>query len=81
MIHHLGPWIALTTLTLSGFDPTPGAQNSPEQVLSVHLLFSFAVPAFYTLAAMLAYNYPITAERHARLRETLERRQARKFQI
>jgi len=74
----VGPWIALTTLTLSGFDPTPGAQNSPEQVLSVRLLFSFAVPVFYTLAAMLAYNYPITAKRHARLRETLERRQARR---
>jgi Na+/melibiose symporter-like transporter len=40
------------------------------------LVFIFSTPVFFAAAAMVAYNYPITHERHRVLREELERRAA-----
>ena len=75
----VGPWLALTALALVGFDPTPGAVNTPEQLWGLRILFCFSTPLFFTLAAVVATRYPITEERHRRLRSALERRQARRL--
>jgi len=74
----IGPWLALSALAITGFDATPGATNTPEQLLGVKLIFSFAVPVFYSLAAAVAYRYPITEARHLRLRQAIGRRNDRR---
>lgn len=74
----IGPALALMLVALTGFDPTPGAVNTAGELLGVKLIFALAVPAFYTLAAAVAFNYPITQARHARMRAALERREARR---
>jgi len=76
----IGPWLALMALSMANFDATPGADNTPGQLLGVKLIFSFAVPVFYTLAAAVAFRYPITEARHLRLRRGLERRNARRLE-
>ncbi len=74
----LGPWMALTALDLVGFDATPDAENTPEQLLGLKLIFVMSVPVFYSIAALVAWRYPITEERHRRLRTLLEKRRARR---
>lgn len=74
----VGPALALMLVAATGFDPTPGAANTMSQLLGVKLIFAFAVPGFYTAAAWIAFRYPITQVRHARLRATLERREVRR---
>lgn len=71
----VGPWLALLLLTWSGFDASPKAMNSPEQLLGLRLLYSFGTPIFYTLAALLFLNYPLTEARQKRMRLALQRRQ------
>ena len=74
----IGPWLALSALAFTGFDAKPGAANGPEQLLGVKLIFSFAVPVFYSLAAAVAFNYPVTEARHRRLRQAIQRRNGRR---
>lgn len=75
----VGPWLSLTSLAFIGFDATPGAINAPEQLLGLKLVFALSPPVFFVIAAYFAYNYPITEERHSRMRSALERRRARQL--
>ena len=76
----LGPWLALTTLDWVGFDAAPGAHNTEEQLWGLKIIFIFSTPVFYGLAAAIAWRYPITEERHRRLRKLLEKRHARRHE-
>jgi len=73
----LGPWLSLSVLGWVGYDATPGAHNTVQQVLGLKLIFVFSTPLFYGLAALIAWRYPITEERHRLLRAALQRRVAR----
>ncbi len=73
-----GPWLALLMLAWAGFDAAPGAENTPAQLFKLSLVFALSPPVFFTIAAVFALKYPITKERHGRMRSALERRRARR---
>ena len=60
----IAPFFAFTYLDLIGFDSTPGAINSPEQILGLKILFCFGLPLFLLLTILCIRNYPITQENH-----------------
>ncbi len=73
-----GTGAALNVVGLLGFDPAGGvAASSDAGVLSLRLVYCMGPVLFYGLAMRLIWNYPLTPARHARLRERLERRNAR----
>jgi GPH family glycoside/pentoside/hexuronide:cation symporter len=57
-----------------GFSATPGADNPPQTLLGLSLLF-IALPAALCICGGIAiYRYPLTAARHADVRRQLEAR-------
>jgi len=61
-----------------GFDPAGGVAASTDLgVTSLRMVYCLGPVVFYGLAMKLIWNYPLTPERHARLRERLDRRAAR----
>ncbi len=74
----VGPWLSLSALALIGFDATPGVVNPPDKLVGLKLVFALSPPVFFVIAALFAYGYPITEERHSRMRGALERRRARR---
>lgn len=73
-----GTGISLNIVGLLGFDPAGGVEGSTEVgVLSLRLVYCLGPVFFYALAMKLIWSYPLTPARHARLRERLERRNAR----
>jgi len=74
----LGGWIALNMLALIGFVPQLGAENSYEHMLGLRILFTVPPAILFFTAAAIVWNYPITEQRHARMRAALERRAERR---
>jgi Na+/melibiose symporter-like transporter len=73
-----GTGVSLNIVGLLGFDPSGGVAASTDLgVLSLRLVYCMGPIVFYGLAMKLIWSYPLTPERHARLRERLERRAAR----
>jgi GPH family glycoside/pentoside/hexuronide:cation symporter len=73
-----GTGISLNIVGLLGFDPAGGVAASTDAgVLSLRLVYCLGPVVFYGLAMKLIWSYPLTPERHARLRERLERRAIR----
>ena len=73
-----GTGVSLNIVGLLGFDPAGGLEASTDiGVLSLRLVYCLGPIVFYGLALKLIWNYPLTPDRHARLRERLERRAAR----
>ena len=73
-----GTGASLNIVGLLGFDPAGGiAASTDAGVLSLRLVYCLGPIFFYGLALKLIWNYPLTPARHARLRERLERRNAR----
>jgi len=70
----LGGSIALFGLALVGFDATPGGMNGADQLLGLRVLFAFVPSAFYLLAGVVIWKYPITEARHREMRAELEDR-------
>ena len=61
-----------------GFDPALGVEGSTDLgVLTLRLVYCIGPVLFYGLAMKLIWNYPLTPARHARLRDTIARREAR----
>ena len=70
--------MALNIVGLLGYQAIGGAAASAEQgVLALRLVYCLGPVALYSLAVPLIWSYPLTPERHARLRAGLERRAAR----
>ena len=65
------PFFAFTYLDLIGFDSTPGAINSPEQILGLKALFCFGLPIFLLAAILCVRNYPITQEKQEEIRKQI----------
>ncbi len=68
----LGAAIAMFGLSLWGFDASPGAVNGEEELFGLRFLFSTFPSIFFLTAAAIVWRYPITAERHAEIREEIE---------
>ena len=66
------PFFAFTYLDLIGFDSTPGAVNSPEQILGLKVLFCFGLPIFLLAAILCVRNYPITQEKQEEIRKEID---------
>lgn len=70
--------VALNIVGLLGYQAMGGASASAEEgVLALRLVYCLGPIALYSLAVPLIWSYPLTPERHARLRASLERRSAR----
>ncbi|MGI9323572.1 MAG: MFS transporter [Pseudomonadales bacterium] len=67
----IGPWLALTILALVGYDPTSSADSSAQGLLGLKLLYVFGPATGFTLAALIAWNHPLTESTHSELREQL----------
>ncbi len=73
-----GTGVSLNIVGLLGFDPAGGVAASTDAgVLSLRLVYCLGPVVFYGLAMKLIWSYPLTPARHARLRDRLERRNAR----
>jgi Na+/melibiose symporter-like transporter len=73
-----GTGVSLNIVGQLGFDPSGGVAASTDAgVLALRLVYCLGPVVFYGLALKLIWNYPLTPERHARLRARLERRSVR----
>ena len=68
-----GPSLALWMLWAFGYE---AGTTDPDALLSLRLVYALAVPTFFTAAALIVWNYPITEERHMQLRKELQERNA-----
>ena len=75
----IGMFIALQVLNLTGYDPQ-GEPNAAG-LWMIRLEYAVIPTFFFLLASYLVWNYPVTNERHAKLREALARREARQAAI
>lgn len=65
-------FLALTLLNLFGFDPK--IENSESALFALSILY-LLVPAVFSIgAAVIIWNYPVTSERHEKIRNRLLRR-------
>jgi Na+/melibiose symporter-like transporter len=67
----IGPWIALTLLAFIGFDAAAGPASTEEGLLGLKLLFCLGPATGFTLAALIAWNYPLDEKSHLELRRQL----------
>jgi glycoside/pentoside/hexuronide:cation symporter, GPH family len=71
----LGIGLSLPLLQLSGFDATTAHES--EHLLALRFLYVLAPVLFWFGAFWIAWNYPLTADRQARIRSWIERRRSR----
>tara|TARA_R110002073_G_scaffold3753_7_gene24690 strand:- start:1741 stop:3225 length:1485 start_codon:yes stop_codon:yes gene_type:complete len=78
----LGTGISLNLVGLLGFDPSGGVAASTEAgVLSLRLVYCLGPVFFYSIAMYFIWSYPLTPQRHARLRERIARQAARRGEV
>jgi GPH family glycoside/pentoside/hexuronide:cation symporter len=68
----IGPWLALTILALVDYNAQPGAENTDTSLLGLKLLFCLGPAIGFWLAALIAWNHPLTEARHSEIRAELE---------
>jgi Na+/melibiose symporter-like transporter len=74
-----GTGVSLNIVGLLGFNPSGGIAASADiGVLALRLVYCLGPIFFYGLALKLIWSYPLTPVRHARLRERIERRNAKR---
>jgi GPH family glycoside/pentoside/hexuronide:cation symporter len=74
----VGPFVAIWLLALVGFDPKPGAENTEAAVNGLKYLFVFGPALGFFLCGVIAWNYPLTEEKHREVRAELEAARARR---
>jgi len=67
-------FLALSLLSFFGFDPK--VENSEEALFALSVLYLLVPGVFSILAAMIIWNYPVTRERHQKIRDKLIRRES-----
>ncbi len=73
-----GTGFSLNLVGLLGFDPSGGVAASTDSgVLALRLVYCCGPIFFYSIAMYFIWSHPLTPERHARLRERIERKNAR----
>jgi GPH family glycoside/pentoside/hexuronide:cation symporter len=73
----VGPFIALTLLSFTGYEPASQAGTYEGSTLGLKLLFVFGPATGFLITALIAWNYPLTEEKHRVLRADLEASRAR----
>lgn len=71
----LGQFLSLNLLGLVGYQAAAGAVNGPEQLLWLRVFYALLPSALLACCVWLTWRYPLTAERHARIRRHLDRRE------
>lgn len=66
--------VTFAGLKAGGFDPAPGAENTPSALFWLQLMFAVLPAACLGLCAWVLRAYPLTAERHATVRAALDAR-------
>ena len=69
--------VTLPLLGLFGFMPMQTDGNPGSAIITLIVLFAVVPPVLRLLSVRIIWNYPITRERHARLRAMMERKLAR----
>ncbi|MBO6655275.1 MAG: MFS transporter [Pseudomonadales bacterium] len=70
-----GTGFSLNLIGLLGFDPQGGVAASTEAgVTALRMVYCLGPIFFYSIAMYYVWSYPLTPERHKRLRERIERR-------
>jgi len=69
--------LSLPILAFVGYDASPEAINGPRELLWLGVLYALVPTSVFGLALYLSWTWPLTSERHARLRALIMRRQAR----
>ncbi|MDA0978883.1 MAG: MFS transporter, partial [Proteobacteria bacterium] len=73
-----GTGFSLNLVGLLGFDPSGGVGASAESgVLALRMVYCIGPIFFYSIAMYFIWGYPLTPERHARLRLRIDRKAAR----
>jgi Na+/melibiose symporter-like transporter len=67
-------FLSLPALGLVGFDPRAGAAHDASELAWLGVLYAIVPTVLFLAALYLAWTWPLTPERHARLRLGLERR-------
>jgi len=71
----VGQGLAFTTLAWIGFEAK--GDNGPDEILGLRVFYSGGPMVLYVIAMLIVWRYPITASRHAELREELAARGVR----
>jgi Na+/melibiose symporter-like transporter len=69
---------SLPLLALTGYSAAPGAENGEGPLFWLAVLYALVPTALFTLAFWLCWTWPLTAERHGRIRAALDRRSTRR---
>lgn len=69
--------LSLPLLAWVGYDATPTGVNGPRELLWLGILYALVPTSVFGLALYLSWTWPLTSERHARLRAALVRRETR----
>jgi Na+/melibiose symporter-like transporter len=69
----IGPWLALTLLAFVGYDPASQPEPTAGGLLGLKLLYVFGPACGFWLAALIAWNHPLTESRHREIRASLEK--------
>jgi glycoside/pentoside/hexuronide:cation symporter, GPH family len=64
--------IVFPALDFIGYDVAAGRHNTPEALFGLTMVFVGGPTALSSLSALLMIGYPLTAKRHAQIREALE---------
>ena len=69
--------LSLPFLAFVGYDASPGAQNGPDELFWLGVLYAIVPTVAFAVALRLCWTWPLDATRHARLRVLIERRNQR----
>ncbi len=68
--------LSFAALALVGYKPALMAANSPQAISGLEMVFAGPSAVLFLIGAWLAFTYPLTREKHAAIRATLDARDA-----
>ncbi|MBT4160626.1 MAG: MFS transporter [Gammaproteobacteria bacterium] len=75
----IGGSLGLYALSFIGFDAGPGAVNTPEAIMGLKYSYALMPAVIFVLAGLVVWNYPLTKVRQKRIRDAIDRRDARRL--
>lgn len=67
----LGTFLAIRALSLTNFDATKLADNPAEEILALRILYTIVPALFFLFAILIAWRFPLTAEKHGELQKKI----------
>lgn len=68
----IGMALAFALLSLVGYEASEGVQNTPQEILGLRMLYAFGPAVGMAICALVAWNYPLTRERHQEIRQQVD---------